>query len=197
MRQQRDAAKDQAATGISKREHTMIKALVKWQMLSEQWWRLTVFQRFESAIALVLTVILGLVTVVVLYRLAVEVTNGLLLGALNPLDRAVFQAVFGEIMTVLIALEFNHTLLYVATREQSIIQIRAVLLIALLALVRKFIILNLGAIEANQLFGLAAVTLALGATYCLVRERDECAPRASARKPFVAEPSRFGSESKP
>jgi Phosphate-starvation-inducible E family len=106
-----------------KREHTLIKALVKWQMLSEQWWRLTVFQQLESAIALVLTVILGLVTLVVLYRLAVEVTNGLLLGALNPLDRAVFQAVFGEIMTVLIALEFNHTLLYVATREQSIIQI--------------------------------------------------------------------------
>ena len=81
------------------------------------------FQRFESAIALVLTVILGLVTLVVLYRLAVEVTNGLLFGGLNPIDRAVFQAVFGEIMTVLIALEFNHTLLYVATREQSIIQI--------------------------------------------------------------------------
>jgi uncharacterized membrane protein (DUF373 family) len=180
-----------------KREHTLIKALVKWQMLSEQWWRLTVFQRFESAIALVLTVILGLVTLVVLYRLAVEVTNGLLLGALNPLDRAVFQAVFGEIMTVLIALEFNHTLLYVATREQSIIQIRVVLLIALLALACKFIILDLSATAANQLFGLAAVTLALGATYWLVRERDESAPGASARRPSVLEPSRFGSESKP
>ena len=155
------------------------------------------FQRFESAIALVLTVILGLVTLVVLYRLAVEVTNGLLFGGLNPIDRAVFQAVFGEIMTVLIALEFNHTLLYVATREQSIIQIRVVLLIALLALMRKFIILNLGAIAANQLFGLAAVTLALGVTYCLVRERDECAPRASARRPSVPKLSRFRSGSKP
>jgi uncharacterized membrane protein (DUF373 family) len=175
----------------------MIKALAEWRMLSDRWWRLTVFQRFESAIALVLTIIITLVTVVALYRLAVEVTNGLLLGALNPLDHAVFQAVFGEIMTVLIALEFNHILLYVATREQSIIQIRVVLLIALLALARKFIILDLSATAANQLFGLAAVTLALGATYWLVRERDESVLRASARRPFVAEPSRFGSESKP
>lgn len=175
----------------------MVKALVKWRTLSEQWWRLTVYQRFESAIALVLTVIITLVTLVALYRLAVEVINGLLLGALNPLDHAVFQAVFGEIMTVLIALEFNHTLLYVATREQSIIQIRVVLLIALLALARKFIILDLSAIAANQLFGLAAVTLALGATYWLVRERDQRAPYAGVRRRFVPEPGRSETESEP
>ena len=129
-----------------------------------------------------LTVIITLVTLVALYRLAVEVTNGLLLGILNPLDHAVFQAVFGEIMTVRIALEFNHTLLYVATREHSIVQIQVVLLIALLALVRKLIILDLSAIAANQLFGLAAVTLALGTTYWLVRARDGSVPRVSARR---------------
>jgi uncharacterized membrane protein (DUF373 family) len=81
---------------------------------------------------------------------------------LNPLDHAVFQTFFGQIMPVLIALEFNHTLLHVATKEQSIILIRVVLLIALLALARKFIILDLSVTTANQLFALAAVTLALG-----------------------------------
>jgi len=40
---------------------------------------------------------------------------------------------------LLIALEFNHTLQYVVTREQSVIQIKVVLLIALLALARKLI----------------------------------------------------------
>jgi uncharacterized membrane protein (DUF373 family) len=72
---------------------------------------------------------------------------------LDPLDAKVFQALFGDIVTLLIALEFNHTLQYVVAREQSIIQIKVVLLIALLALSRKLIV------SAGHLLGLAAVTL--------------------------------------
>ncbi len=98
--------------------------------------------------------------------------TGLLLGALDPLDHGIFQSVFGEILTLLIALEFNHTLQYVVKREQSIIQTKIVLLIALLAIARKFIVLDLSSVDAGQLFGLAAITLALGVTYWLVRERD-------------------------
>ena len=81
-------------------------------------------------------------------------------------------------MTLLIALEFNHTLQYVVAREQSIIQTKVVLLIALLALARKFIILDLKEVSADQLIGLAAVTLVLGVTYWLMRGRDE---RATSR----------------
>jgi uncharacterized membrane protein (DUF373 family) len=80
--------------------------------------------------------------------------------------------VFGEILTLLIALEFNHTLQYVVAREQSIIQTKVVLLIALLAVARKFIILDINDTSAVQLLGLAAVTLVLGVTYWLIRERD-------------------------
>lgn len=109
---------------------------------------------------------------VALYRLTVEVASGLVLGALDSLDHRVFQTVFGEIMTVLIALEFNHTLRYVVSREQSIIQTRTVLLIALLAMARRFIVLDLTA-ASNEMFGLAAVTLALGATYWLMRDREQ------------------------
>lgn len=46
-------------------------------------------------------------------------------------------------MTLLIALKFNHTLQYAVTREQSIIQTKIVVLIALLALARKLIILDI------------------------------------------------------
>ena len=47
-------------------------------------------------------------------------------------------------------------------REQSIIQTRVALLIALLAVARKFIILDLNTTTADQLLGLGAVTLVLG-----------------------------------
>lgn len=140
--------------------------------MAEQWPSRTLYQQFESLITLALTLIISLVILVALCRLVIAVLNGLVLGALNPLEPKVFQTVFGEIMTVLIALEFNHTLHYVVAREQSVIQTKVVLLIAILALARKFIILDLGETPPNQLLGLATVTLALGGTYWLLRERD-------------------------
>lgn len=154
-------------------------ALSRWKHVSKEWGVLSYYQRFESSVALVLTVVTGLIIIVALYRLTVGVVVGLLLGALDPLDHRVFQDVFGDIMTLLIALEFNHTLQYVVTRQQSIIQTKVVLLIALLALARKFIILDLGEVSPGQLLGLAAITLVLGATYWLIRERDHPLPKAS------------------
>ena len=139
--------------------------------LRDDWQLLGYYQRFESVVALILTLIVGLIIVVALFRLTLAVVSGMLLGALDPLSHEVFQTVFGEIMTLLIALEFNHTLQYVVTRQQSIIQTSVVLLIALLAVARKFIILDLQTVTEGQLFGLAAATLALGATYWLLRER--------------------------
>lgn len=89
------------------------------------------------------------------------------------LDHGVFQTDFGDILNVLIALEFNHTLQYVITRERGIIQAKIVILIAVLALVRKIIVTDLSAIPPEALAAEAALILALGITYWLMRERDD------------------------
>ncbi|MET0231155.1 MAG: phosphate-starvation-inducible PsiE family protein [Rhodanobacteraceae bacterium] len=139
----------------------------------EQWLILSYYQRFEAFVAFVLTLVIALVIVVALYRLSSSVVTGLLIGALDPLEQRVFQTVFGEVLTLLIALEFNHTLQYVVRREQSIIQTRVVLLIAMLAVARKLIVFDLHDIEAPEMLGLAAVTIALAGAYWLVRDRDD------------------------
>src|SRR5258708_11995349 len=143
-----------------------------WSDLRTKWAVLSYYQRFEGIVALVLTLVIGLIILVALFRLSFGVVTGLLLGALDPLDHGAFQTVFGETLTLLIALEFNHTLQYVVKREQSIIQTKIVLLIALLAIARKFIVLDLSSVDAGQLFGLAAITLALGVTYSLLPGHD-------------------------
>lgn len=145
----------------------------RWRHLRDNWALLSYYQRFESAVALVLTLVIAVIIMVALYRLGKNVITELLFGVLDPLDHKVFQQVFGDIMTLLIALEFNHTLQYVVTREQSIIQTKVVLLIGLLALARKFIILDLKEVPAGQMLGLAAITLVLGVSYWLLRERDD------------------------
>jgi uncharacterized membrane protein (DUF373 family) len=151
---------------------TVIPKPESWNQLWSHWAVLSYYQRFEGLVALVLTLVIALIILVALFRLTSGVVTGLLLGALDPLDHGVFQAVFGEILTLLIALEFNHTLQYVVKREQSIIQTKIVLLIALLAVSRKVIVLDLRSVDAPQLFALAAITLALGVAYWQVRERD-------------------------
>jgi len=143
------------------------------QPLKDQWRVLSYYQYFESAVALALTFIVALVILVALYRLGEAVLASLLLGVLDPLDPVIFQTVFGEILTLLIALEFNHTLQYAVAREQGIIQTKVVVLIALLAMARKFSVLDLRDTSATQLAALAAVTLALGAVYWMIRDRDE------------------------
>src|ERR1700730_14013130 len=146
---------------------------VLWTRLQTRWAVLSHYQRFEGFAALVLTLVIGLVILVALFRLTFSVVTGLLLGLLDPLDPSVFQTVFGEILTLLIALEFNHTLQYFVKREQSIIQTKVVLLIALLAIARKFIVLDLSSVSAAQLLGLATITLGLGIAYWLICARDD------------------------
>jgi uncharacterized membrane protein (DUF373 family) len=121
--------------------------------------------------------VIGIVILVALYRLIVEVLDTLVLQAVNPLDHTVFQRVFGEIMTLLIALEFNHTLQYVIARERSIIQTRVVILIAQLALARKVIVMDLQEAGPGSVGALAVLALALGATYWLIDDRRRPARR--------------------
>jgi uncharacterized membrane protein (DUF373 family) len=76
------------------------------------------------------------------------------------------------IFTVIIALVLKHSILIMVKREQSVVQVRTVVLIAMLAVIRKFIIIDLSSTTANQVFALAAGVIALGAVYWLVRDQD-------------------------
>lgn len=136
------------------------------------WPSLTAYQRFEQIVSIVLTIIVSLVVAVAVVHLVLRVVPLVLFGPMDPVNQAVFQAIFGMIMTVLIALEFNHSILGVLERRNSIVQVKTVVLIALLALVRKFIILDATTIDPMTLLGLAASILALGGVHWMVREQD-------------------------
>ena len=136
------------------------------------WPGLGFYERFEQLVCLALTVVISGVVVASLAVLLIRVGQLLLLGVVDPAEPAVFQAVFGMIVTVLIALEFNHTLLGVLERRRSIVQVRTVVLIALLAIARKFLILDLKEVENTTLLGLAGAALALGGVYWLVGDQD-------------------------
>jgi uncharacterized membrane protein (DUF373 family) len=139
----------------------------------ERWELLTLYQKFEHAVVLILTGLIAIVIVAAIWNLAVKIVLTIVLTrSFDPTDYAVFQVVFGMIFTVIIALEFKRSLLVVAERRDSVVQVRTVILLALLAIVRKLLILDLATTDALQLFALAAAIVALGGVYWLVRDQD-------------------------
>lgn len=137
------------------------------------WPIMSVYERFEQVVAIVLSLVISAVIALALMQLLIRVVPLLLSGAIDPLEHDVFQALFGMIMTLLIALEFKHSIILVALRRASIIQVKTVVLIALIALSRKFVILDSKTTAASTIAALAGATLVLGVVYWLLRERDD------------------------
>ena len=115
----------------------------------EHWPIMSVYERFEQIVAIVLSLVISVVIALALVQLVIRIVPLLLSGAIDPLEHEVFQALFGMIMTLLIAMEFKHSIVRVALRRSSIIQVKTVVLIALIALSRKFVILDSSATAAS------------------------------------------------
>lgn len=139
----------------------------------ERWSLMSFYERFEQVVAIILSLIIAAVVALALVQLLLRVLPLLLTGSIDPLEHEVFQALFGMMMTLLIALEFKHSIIRVALRRESIVQVKTVVLISLIALSRKFVILDTEATSASTIAALAGATLVLGSVYWLLRDRDD------------------------
>lgn len=148
------------------------KTLEYWMRIFEsQGPAMRVYVQFERLVGLALT---GCVSVVILFAMAHLVYG--LLGAFEAgpqsFDYRVFQRLFEMILTVLIALEFNHSLAEVVKGKGSLVQVKTVVLIGILVVVRKFVLIDIETTSSLMLLGLAAAILALGVVYWLVVDVD-------------------------
>lgn len=139
------------------------------ELLSE-WSSLSGYERFERLVSLVLTIAIGGVVLVALYYLVTHVVALLFVQTRDPFDYRVFQAVFDMILTVLIAMEFNNSIVRTMKNDGGFIQVEIVVLIAIMALVRKFMVMEIDVIDPWKILALAAAVLALGVCYWLVRQ---------------------------
>ena len=98
---------------------------------------LNFYEKFEHIVIFILTVLIAIFIVFAVWNLALKIFQSIAASTFDPTDYTVFQAVFGVIFTVIIALEFKRSLLVFAERQHSVVQVRTVVLIALLAIVRK------------------------------------------------------------
>jgi len=130
-------------------------------------------ERFKRVIAAVLLVLMGLLVLVATAELVLAMVSWVLPGTFFSAANVVLTekellGAFGVFLTVLIALELVETV-EVYFREHSV-HIEIVLLVAMIALARKFILLDPHGYEPMTLIALAVILLALGVTYYLVRK---------------------------
>jgi uncharacterized membrane protein (DUF373 family) len=133
-----------------------------------KWHTLSLYEKFEQTVVGVLILVIAIIVAIAVWQLLLHTLRLVGSHMVDPGDPQAFQSLFGMVLTVLIALEFKHTLLVVKHHRRAIVQVRAVVLIALLALVRRFIILDLYQTPPSVVAALAGASLALGIVFWLV-----------------------------
>ena len=141
--------------------------------LRSKWQTLSIYEKFEQLVVAVLTTVIALIIALATWQLLFHTLTLVESHIFSPADSQIFQGLFGTILTVLIAMEFKHTLLVVRHHRRAIVQVRAVVLVALLSLVRRFIILDLYQTTPGLIAALAGAALALGIVFWLVINREE------------------------
>ena len=87
---------------------------MKWQdrfrRAQAEWVPLSFYERFEQIVVLILTGLIAIVVVFAVWNLALKIFQAILApGTFDPTEYSVFQAIFGAIFTVIIALEFKRS----------------------------------------------------------------------------------------
>ncbi len=137
------------------------------QTLRQHWNKSSIFQRFELAVTIVLQITIAIAAMFALLRLLLALV-GLVFMPWDVTDLLSLQVIFGMVMTVLIALEFGRSLQRNMKNHAAIIDAREIVLIGVMAVVRKLIILDMNELSAPKFLGLAAVLIALAGAYWLL-----------------------------
>jgi uncharacterized membrane protein (DUF373 family) len=127
----------------------------------------TFYDQFELIVS---GIVLFLVSTVIIYTTtltSIVLIRDFLMG-MAFIDAEVFKDTFGLILTILILLEFNHSIVSALRRRSGSIQVSIIVLITITVIARKLILLDYASASPETLLGLGGLALALGALYWLI-----------------------------
>jgi uncharacterized membrane protein (DUF373 family) len=114
---------------------------------------------------IIITALFGLMESV--YGLVIK--NDLIIGVRG------FSVVFGSMMSLLIALEFNHTIFHSVKYKGQIVRVKTVVLIAILSISREYILLDQKDLNGEIIVGYAISLICLGLVYLILDKREGAA----------------------
>ena len=131
----------------------------------------SLYARFELLISVVLLIfvsILIICSIIVLGEtLFVELTSDI-----RFTDTVAIKDVFGLVLSILIMVEFNHSIIHSMRQHIGVIQVRVIVMIAVIVIIRKLILLDYSAATSQTLLALGGLALVLGVLYWLLSDID-------------------------
>jgi len=127
---------------------------------------------FERGVVAILTLLVAASVVLTLAQSGLALVK-VMASESHLLDHEGFIKVFGTFMTVLIALEFNHTVLADITTRSPLVKVRAVLLVALLALARKVVLVDFKEVTYTSMIGLGLLIFAVAGAYWVLNPKGQ------------------------
>ena len=137
----------------------------------------TPYEWFEQIVLGVIVFIISLVIIYSLVLATITLADDLVSG-IGSMETSALKDTFGLILTVIILVEFNHSIVLAIRQRSGAIQVRIVVLITIMVLARKLVLLDYTTASVETLLGLGALALSLGGLYWLISagERRRAAP---------------------
>jgi uncharacterized membrane protein (DUF373 family) len=126
---------------------------------------------FHKVIITVLTWLMGLVVLLATLELIYLLALDILTPPLFLLDLGELLDIFGYFLLILIGIELLETF-RIYLQEQAI-NVQVVFVVAMIAIARKVIILDVGEIQSLTLIGIGFIIASLSAGYYLVKKSQE------------------------
>jgi uncharacterized membrane protein (DUF373 family) len=151
--------------------------MLDFKTLKRLWKEMTYYERFEQIVSRIVMVLIAALIVYLLIFIAVDLFDEFKRG-LALADVEALKDVFGSILTILILIEFNHSIALALSKRSSVLQARFIVLIAILVIARKVILLDFSTATFEQLIGISGIAIAFGLLYWLINLRSsDLSPR--------------------
>ena len=126
----------------------------------------TPYEWLEKTILGILVFIMAVITIYCLILAIITLANDFRSGT-TFMQTGALQDTFGLILTVIILVEFNHSIVLAIRQRSGAIQVRIVVLITIIVLARKLVLLDYATASVETLLGLGGLALSLGGLYWL------------------------------
>jgi uncharacterized membrane protein (DUF373 family) len=132
----------------------------------------TPYEGFEQLILGILVFIISIIIVYSLILVIITLADDFRAGVVY-MESGAMKDTFGLILTVIILVEFNHSIVLAIRQRSGAVQVRIIVLITIIVLARKLVLLDYAATSVETLLGLGGLALSLGALYWLISDRDQ------------------------
>jgi len=145
------------------------------ERLKQRWKDLPPYELFEQIASRIVMFFISIIIVYSLILMGVTLFDQFGHG-LAFLESESLRDVFGLILTILILIEFNHSIALALSKKSGILQARPIVLITILVIARKVILLDFNTATFEQLVAISGMAVAFGLLYWLITARPSDPP---------------------